>query len=58
VKLEVTYPFEYVLELCFCPLFILVGLRGDVAHGCILGKGVEQGICLECVSLLLEGIEL
>jgi hypothetical protein len=51
---ELDYPLEYVLELCFCSLFILVGFGGDVAHGGILGIGVEQGICLESVSWLLK----
>ena len=51
---ELDYPLEYVLELCFCPLFIFVGFGGDVAHGRILGIGVEQGICLDSVSLLLR----
>jgi hypothetical protein len=54
----VSYPLEYVFELCFCSLFIFVGFRGDVAHGRILGEGMEQGICLESVSLLLEGREI
>ena len=33
---ELNYPFEYVLKLCFCSLFILVGFCGYVAHGGIL----------------------
>jgi hypothetical protein len=55
---ELDYPLEYVLELCFCSLFILVGFGGDVAHGGILRIGVEQGICLESVSWLLVDREL
>jgi hypothetical protein len=58
MEVELVYPLEYVLELCFCSLFIFVGFGGDVAHGGILGIGVEQGICLESVSWLLEDREL
>jgi len=55
---ELKYPLKYVLKLCFSSLFIFVGFGGDVAHGCILGVGVEQGICLQSVNLLLEDVEL